>query len=96
MNYYAEHAQQLKRDLAAELPTDELRRLHQKRPLLHAAIGFGNFAVLAAAAVAIVSFDRWYLWLPFSRNNPRKSSSERVEWPMVNTSAAIIVSQDYT
>ena len=66
MNYYAEHAQQLKRDLAAELPTDELRRLHQKRPLLHAAIAFANFAVLAAAGVAIVSFDRWYLWLPFA------------------------------
>src|SRR4051812_15223677 len=66
MNYYADHAQQLKRDLAAELPTDELRRLHQKRPMLHALIGFGNFAVLAAAAVAIVSLDRWYLWLPFA------------------------------
>jgi len=64
MNYYADHAQQLKRDLAAELPTDELRRLHQKRPLLHGAIAFVNFAVLAAAGVGIVAFDRWYLWLP--------------------------------
>ncbi|MGZ7041243.1 MAG: fatty acid desaturase family protein [Thermoanaerobaculia bacterium] len=66
MNYYAEHAQQLKRDLAAEVPTEELRLLHQKRPLLHALVAFSNFAGLAAAAVAIVAFDRWYLWLPFS------------------------------
>lgn len=65
-SYYAEHAQQLKRDLAAEVPVEELRRLHQKRPLLHAAVAFGNFAVLAAAAVAIVRFDRWYFWLPFA------------------------------
>jgi fatty acid desaturase len=64
MSYYADHAQQLKRDLAAEVPTDELRRLHAKRPLLHAAIAFLNVAVLVAAGVAIVHFDRWYFWLP--------------------------------
>lgn len=66
MNYYAEHAQQLKRDLGDELPIDELRALHQKRPLLHALVAFGNFAALALSAVAIVYFDRWYLWLPFA------------------------------
>ncbi len=31
MPYYAEHVQELKRDLAAAIPTDELRRLHEKR-----------------------------------------------------------------
>jgi fatty acid desaturase len=66
MNYYADHAQQLKRDLAAELPNEELRRLHQKRPLLHAAVAFGNFALLGISAVAIIALDRWYLWLPFA------------------------------
>ena len=66
MSYYADHAQQLKRDLAAELPTDELRRLHAKRPLLHALIAFLNVAVLVGAGMAIVHFDRWYLWLPFA------------------------------
>jgi beta-carotene hydroxylase len=65
-SYYAEHAGQLKRDLAAEVPVEELRALHQKRPLLHAAIAFGNFAALFAAAWAVVHFDRWYLWLPFA------------------------------
>ncbi|HWS70859.1 MAG TPA: fatty acid desaturase [Thermoanaerobaculia bacterium] len=66
MNYYADHAQQLKRDLAAEVPTEELRKLHQKRPLLHAAVAFGNVAALVLAGVAVVHFDRWYLWLPFA------------------------------
>ena len=66
MAYYSEHAQQLKRDLAAEVPTDELRVLHAKRPWLHALIAFLNVAVLIAAGVAIVHFDRWYFWLPFA------------------------------
>jgi fatty acid desaturase len=64
MAYYDDHARQLKRDLAAEIPTDELRRLHQKRPLLHVLVAFANFAALGLAGWAIVHFDRWYLWLP--------------------------------
>jgi beta-carotene hydroxylase len=66
MAYYAEHAQELRRDLARELPTDELRALHQKRPVLHALVALGNVAALIGSAVAIVRFDRWYLWLPFA------------------------------
>jgi fatty acid desaturase len=66
MAYYDDHARQLKRDLAAEVPTDELRRLHQKRPLLHALIALANVLALVAAAIAIVRFNVWYLWLPFS------------------------------
>ena len=65
-SYYADHAQQLKRDLAAALPTEELRVLHQKKPWLHALIAFANFAALVLSGVAIVHFDRWYLWLPFA------------------------------
>lgn len=66
MNYYADHAQQLKRDLADELPIEELRVLHQRRPLLHAMVALGNFTALVFAAAAIVYLDRWYLWLPFA------------------------------
>jgi beta-carotene hydroxylase len=65
-SYYADHAQQLKRDLAAEIPAEELRRLHQKRPWLHALIAFANVAAIVVSAIAIVHFDRWYLWLPFA------------------------------
>src|SRR5712691_8629409 len=66
MNYYAEHAQQLKRDLAQEIPAEELRILHQKRPLLHAIVAMANVAALIGSGVAIVMLDRWYFWLPFA------------------------------
>src|SRR6478609_8170245 len=66
MNYYAEHAQQLKRDLAQEIPADDLRMLHQKRPLLHALVAFADFAALIGSGFAIAHFDRWYFWLPFA------------------------------
>ncbi len=66
MNYYAEHAQQLKRDLAQEIPTEELRLLHQKRPLLHALVAAANVAALIGSAVAIVMLQHWYFWLPFA------------------------------
>jgi fatty acid desaturase len=66
MTYWAEHAQQLKRELAAELSSEDLRRLHQKRPWLHALIAVANIAALILSGVAIVHFDRWYLWLPFA------------------------------
>ena len=66
MAYYADHAQQLKRDLAAEIPAEALRELHRKRPLLHAAIAVANFAAVILAGVAVVYFDRWYFWLPFA------------------------------
>ncbi|MGZ5494486.1 MAG: fatty acid desaturase family protein [Thermoanaerobaculia bacterium] len=66
MNYYAEHSQQLKRDLAQEVPADELRRLHRKRPLLHAFVAGANFTALIASGAAIVLLDRWYIWVPFA------------------------------
>src|SRR5215212_11356214 len=65
-SYYSEHAGELKRDLAREIPVDALRELHRKRPLLHALIALANFAALIGSGAAIVQLDRWYLWLPFA------------------------------
>lgn len=65
-SYYAEHATELKRDLAAAISTEDLRRLHEKRPWLHALLAFANVAALVGAGLAIVMLDRWYLWLPFA------------------------------
>ena len=65
-SYYADHAQQLKRDLAREIPVEALRELHRKRPLLHALIALGNFAALVGSGYAIVALERWYQWLPFA------------------------------
>ena len=58
MTYWAEHAQQLKRELTAELSSEDLRGLHQKRPWLHALIAAANVAALILSGVAIVHFDR--------------------------------------
>ncbi|HYR30188.1 MAG TPA: fatty acid desaturase, partial [Thermoanaerobaculia bacterium] len=66
MAFYSDHAQQLKQDLAREIPADALRELHRKRPLVHFLVAFANFAALAASAFAIVQFDIWYQWLPFA------------------------------
>src|SRR5215212_11144194 len=65
-SYYSEHAGELKRDLAREIPVDALRELHRKRPLLHALIALANFAALIGSGAAIVQLDRWYQWLPFA------------------------------
>ncbi len=65
-SFYAEHAQQLKRDLAREIPVEALRELHRKRPVLHGAVAFANVAALVLSGIAIVQLDRWYLWLPFA------------------------------
>jgi fatty acid desaturase len=66
VNYYADHAQQLKQDLAREISAEDLRKLHQKRPLLHALVAAANFAALAVSVAAIVALDAWYFWLPFA------------------------------
>ena len=66
MAYYSDHAQQLKRDLAREIPADALRELHKKRPLLHAIIALANLGAVIASGAAVVHFDRWYFWLPFA------------------------------
>ena len=66
MSYYASRAGQLKQDLAREVPAEELRRLHQKRPLLHAAVALANLGALVASGFGIVLADRWYVWLPLA------------------------------
>lgn len=63
-SYYADHAQQLKRDLARAIPVEALRELHQKRPLLHALVALANAAALLLGGIGIVQLDRWALWLP--------------------------------
>jgi len=65
-SYYDQHARQLKRDLAAEVPTDALRELHRKRPLVHAAVAAANVLALLLAGFAVVHFQQWYFWLPFA------------------------------
>lgn len=66
MGFYADASRDLRKDLAAELPTDALRELHQKRPLLHFMVVLGLLAVLGGSSHAILWLDHWYQWLPFA------------------------------
>jgi len=66
MGFYADASRDLRRELGAELPKEELKALHQKRPFLHFLVVAALFAVLAGSTVAILFLDRWYLWLPFA------------------------------
>jgi fatty acid desaturase len=66
MSYYAEHSVALRQELAREIPTAELKDLHRRSPLRHAAIAAGLIAVLVGSGVAIATLQAWYFWLPFA------------------------------
>ncbi len=66
MGYYTEASRELRRNLSDELPTEKLKELHTKRPLIHFIVVAGLVLVLAGSSVAILFFDRWYQWLPFA------------------------------
>lgn len=65
-SYYADHSVDVRAALGRELPKEEVRRLHEKRPLLHFVVVAALFATLALSTAAIVVLDRWYFWLPFA------------------------------
>jgi sphingolipid delta-4 desaturase len=66
MSYYADHTLELRKQLATEIPIDELRKLHEKRPLLHLAIAMAMLLTLAVSTVLIAHLEHWYLWLPLA------------------------------
>jgi beta-carotene hydroxylase len=66
MGFYADASRDLRRELGVELPTEELKVLHRKRPAIHFAVVAGLLAVLAGSTLAILVLDRWVLWLPFA------------------------------
>jgi fatty acid desaturase len=65
-HYYAEHARQLKRDLAATLAPEVSRRLHERRPLRHFAVAGGVLLALVLAEIGIWHFPQPAIWLPLA------------------------------
>lgn len=63
-SYYADHSTSLRHDLGKELPVDEVRELHRKRPWLHGMIVVLLFAALGLGVWGAASSDVWYLWIP--------------------------------
>lgn len=64
MGHYADHSRELRKELSEAIPTELLRRLHRKRPLLHFAVAGGLVLALAAGVAVAALFAQWYLWIP--------------------------------
>jgi fatty acid desaturase len=66
MSYYAENSKDLRRELGFAVPTETLKQLHRKRPVVHFLVTVGLVSVLIGSIVAIVSLSHWYQWVPFA------------------------------
>lgn len=62
--YYAEHARELRRQLGAELPLEELRALHRRSSWKHALVAAGLIAALALGLAGAILLEPWWLWIP--------------------------------
>jgi fatty acid desaturase len=62
--FYDQHAGELKRALAAELPAEVLRELHRKRAWRHMAVAASLFALLGACGVILWRFANPLIWVP--------------------------------
>ncbi len=65
-NFYAEHSAELRYELGRALPTEALKELHHRRPVLHFLVTAALLTVLILSTVAIVAIDSWWGWLPFA------------------------------
>ena len=65
-HFYAEHAEGLKRELAAALDAAALRALHRKQPARHFLVAGGLFAVLILAFAGAAHFPQPWIWAPLA------------------------------
>lgn len=66
MGYYADHTKEMRAALAREISVDDLRALHQKRPVMHFLVVSGLVSALAVGVIGAAMIDVWWGWLPFS------------------------------
>jgi fatty acid desaturase len=65
-SYYARASVELRRSLAAAVPTDTLRELQRRRPWRHFLVLARMVLVLAASSAGATVLRPWYAWLPCS------------------------------
>lgn len=65
-NYYARRAEQLKRELADCIPADELRRLHQRRPVRHFLVSSALFLTLIVSGAGAIASSHPLIWIPLA------------------------------
>jgi len=63
-HFYAEHARDLKRDLAAEIPGESLRVLHRRTAWKHFTIAAWQFSLMAACGVLSWKCVTPFIWIP--------------------------------
>jgi fatty acid desaturase len=65
-SFYAKATEELRRRLAAALPTDELRRLHERTPWKHFAWTGWQLLLLAIASAGLWRFLSPFVWIPLA------------------------------
>src|SRR5258707_384575 len=63
-HYWARHSEKLRARLAREVPREDLKRLHQKKPWRHFAIAVRQFLLLAAVTWGSAPFSNPPVWIP--------------------------------
>jgi fatty acid desaturase len=65
-HYYSQHAAAFRADLGRVIDRNVLRALHAKVPARHLLVAARQFALLAGAAWAVVSFGAPWVWIPLA------------------------------
>ena len=64
--YYADHAHELKKKLAAQVPTEPLRALHRKRAWRHFVVLGRQLLLLGVSTWMLARGGPWWQWVPFA------------------------------
>lgn len=65
-HYYAQHAHQLKADLARAIPRETLKALHRRTAVRHFVGTTRQFVLLAACTWGLVTFVTPWVWIPLA------------------------------
>lgn len=63
-SYYSAAAQHVKRELAAALDQEEVRKLHKMQPWKHFIVVARQLGIIAIATYLMVRFDSPWIWIP--------------------------------
>ncbi len=64
--YYVDHAHDLKRKLATQVPKEPLKELHRKRAWRHFVVLGRQLVLLGVASWMLWRGGPWWLWIPFA------------------------------
>jgi len=65
-HYYVKHTVPLRHRLAAAIPRDELRRLHERRPWRHFLVALRQFLLIGVSSWVLATRPEPWIWIPFA------------------------------